>query len=479
MIKSLLKDTLIYSLPTILSRGIGIILLPLYTRIMSPEQLGALELFIAFGNILAITVAFEITQAISRYIPEASSILRGSYAFTGIIFTSCMYGLAVIVMLIFANDLSFLITNSKDYDFEFKLIIISIVLNGHFYYFQNLLRFEGKSTQYSVASAMYALSNLIFVFLLGIVYDLSLQGVIAALIVSSLFGSMLSLFFLRNSFTIKFKFNLLKKLLSFSIPLVPASLLLFVSTYIDRFMINNFLNLDDVGIYSIGVKISSSAGLILAGFQMAITPLIYKNYKKESSPKELSIIFKYFSSFALLFFLVFSLFSKELLLIFTTPLFLNAATIIPMLVLAFLFSHMYVFMPGIAIKKKTHIILFINLLAAILNVVLNTFLIPVFGIMGAATSTCLVSFCGFICYVFYSQKFYYVYHDWTKYLLALVLSVVLILSSNYLSLIYEGYFLYVLKVLILSIFIAFIFMIDFLRFSDFKKIKVIFTNSAR
>ena len=51
MIQTFIKDSFIYSIPIIISRGLGIILLPIYTRITSAEELGALELFFAFGNL--------------------------------------------------------------------------------------------------------------------------------------------------------------------------------------------------------------------------------------------------------------------------------------------------------------------------------------------------------------------------------------------------------------------------------------------
>jgi len=70
LIKFFVRDALIYTLPSVLSRGIGVFLLPIYTRIASPEELGALDLFLVFGNIVSLTVALEISQGVARFIPE-------------------------------------------------------------------------------------------------------------------------------------------------------------------------------------------------------------------------------------------------------------------------------------------------------------------------------------------------------------------------------------------------------------------------
>ncbi len=423
MIKAFLKDSIIYTIPIILSRGIGIFLLPIYTRITSPDELGALELFIAFGNIVALTVAFEITQGISRYIPESKGKLRRSYAFTGLIFTLVTYCLSISMFFLFADNLSLFITGSGDYLREFKLALIYILFNGFYYYFQNLLRFEGKSFLFSISSITYACSNLFLVLIFGIVLNQGLEAILNSLILSCLFVSLLSLFFLRNSFEKVFRFDLLRKLLAFSLPLVPASVLVFISLYINRFMINEIIGIQSVGIYSVGVKIASVTGLIIVGFQMAITPLIYKHYNDQETPKNLAIIFKYFVAIYSLFFISFSFLSKELVLLLTTEEFFGISSIIPILTLTFLFSNIYVFMPGIVIKKKTHIIFFINLVVAILNIILNLILIPKFNIIGAAYGTTLGYFFGFLMYIFFSQKFYHVNHNWGIYSLNFLLSV--------------------------------------------------------
>jgi len=428
MIKSFLKDSLIYTLPAILSRGIGIFLLPIYTRITSPDELGALELFIAFGNIIAITVALEISQGISRFIPESDGKIRRSYAFTGLIFTIVTYSLSIFACFLFARNLSILLIGSEKYFTEFKLALIYIFFNGFYYYFQNLLRFEGKSTLFSISSITYAALNLSLVFILGVILEQGFKAIFYSLILSSLFASILSYIFLRNSFEHIFRADLLKELLTFSIPLVPASVLVFVSLYIDRFMISSILGLEYVGVYSVGIKLSSAAGLLMIGFQMAITPLIYKHHLDPETPNSLSLIFKYFVILSLLFFASYSILAREVVMLLATPEFFEASTVLPSLVLAFLFSHMYVFLPGITIQKKTYIILVINLFVAFVNIALNMLLIPEFGIIGAAIASTFGYFLGFLLYIFFSQKYYYVQHNWKKYGINLLLSILILYS---------------------------------------------------
>ena len=112
------------------------------------------------------------------------------------------------------------------------------------------------------------------------------------------------------------------------------------------------------------------------------------------------------------FFLVYSLLVEDLLILLTTPEFYLVANVIPILVLALLFSNMYVFMPGIGIRKKTHLMFLISIVAVVINIFLNYLLIPIFGILGAALATVIAHFVAFLCFIFFSQKLYYVPHKW-------------------------------------------------------------------
>lgn len=434
MIKSFVKDALIYTLPTVLSRGIAIFLLPIYTRIASPEELGALDLFFVFGSIISLTVALEISQGVARFIPELSDVKqRLAYSSTGLYFTFFMYALFFITATTFYVELNHFITGKSEYALSFQLALVYITINGFFYYFQNQLRFEGNSVGYSIVSVFFAATNLATVFVFGIVYDLGLIAILYSIIVSVLLASLLGLFLLRHSFGLVFKIGMLKQLLMFSIPLLPASMLVFISLYVDRYMINMFLDLESVGHYGVAVRLASAASLVMIGFQMAVTPLIYKHHNEPDTPQSLSVIFKYFVFFAVLFFLVYSLVAKELLFLLTTPEFYFVANVIPLLVLALLFSNMYVFMPGIGIRKKTHLIFLISIVAAVVNVVLNYLLIPIFHINGAALATTIGYFIAFLFYIYFSQKFYYVPHKWLSYF------VLFVIASSFVYL-YFGYF---------------------------------------
>ena len=427
MLKALKKDALVYTIPVIISRGMAIFLLPVYTRIASSSELGALDLFLAFGNIVAFTVALEISQGVARFIPEISdSETRKIYGSTGLIFTFLTYLAFIFTCMIFSASLSFAITGSMDFEPEFRLALIYIFLNGLFYYTQNLLRFVGKSAAFAFASVTYAVLNLGLTLYLGGILGWGLSAIFVAFIGSTVTALILTIFYLRDSLKLTFQLKALKKLLRFSLPLVPASVLVFLCLYIDRLMVSRLISLEASGLYSVGIRLASASSLIMMGFQMALTPLVYKHYKEASTRDALAKIFRYFVLLALLFFIIYSLVISEVLSVFTTEKYHGLIHIIPLLIMAFCFSQMYVFMPGITIEKKTILILFINFGIAFINVLLNLTLIPYFGLSGAAAATCASAVVGFMGHSYLSQKFYHVQHDWRLYVINLLFACFLI-----------------------------------------------------
>jgi O-antigen/teichoic acid export membrane protein len=472
VIKSVIKDALTYTVPAVLSRGIAIFLLPIYTRIADLGELGALDLSLAFGNIVALTVALEIHQAVGRFIPELSDAkLKIAYSSTGLGFTFLMYSLFGVIAYNYYFELNHLITGNSIFAEPFKLLLIYIFLYGIFSYSQNQLRFEGKSARYATVSIVYAVLNLLAAYVLGIVYDLGLVAIVYSMILSVLASLSLTLFFLRHSFSFVFRFDLLKALLKFSIPLIPSSVLVFVRHYLDRFLLREMIGIQSVGLYGVAIRLSMAASLVMYGFQMAISPLIYKHYNDPETPDNLSVIFKYFVVFSMLFFVIYSLSTQELLILFATPEFLTVSKIIPVLFVSFLLSNMYIFMPGIAIRKKTYLFFFVNLIAALINIVLNYLLIPYFGMFGAAIATLLGNFSAFICYAYLSQKLYFVNHNWFRYALIFIFSITLVVIYFVIGSYFEYIETLLLRVALIIILIGAMFYINLITRNDLLIVK--------
>ncbi len=407
MLKAALRDSLVYGLASVLSKGLAIFLLPLYTRVLSPGDYGAYDLLITLGALANLVVALEIAQGLARYWADAHEPAeRRRLASTSLWFSVLMYGLFLLLGLLAAPQLNALLLGDARYLDAFRLGIGFIAVNGIYYLLLNQFRWELRSKAYALASVAYALFTLLFALAFCLWLGMGLVGVMLAQLLAALLAGLLCLWLLRQTFGWQFDAGQLRAMLRFSTPLVPAGLAVFISLYINRFALNHFGSLEDVGHFGIGSRIAGLAALLMLGIQAALTPLVYQHYRDPQTPGQIARLFSWFMAVALAGCLFLALFARELLMLFATPEFMAGAALVGVLAPSLLLSQMYIFAPGIAIAKKTHWQLWVTLLSAAASVAGNWLLVPLWGIWGAALATLLASLLFFLCWLTLSQRLY-------------------------------------------------------------------------
>ena len=115
MLKRLFKDSAVYTLSSVISRGLSVLLVPLYTRVLSPADYGVIDILAVASHLITMTVALEITQGLARYYAEEKDPARRvEYSSTSLYFTFVMYAVFLLAALAVREDLALLILGSAD-----------------------------------------------------------------------------------------------------------------------------------------------------------------------------------------------------------------------------------------------------------------------------------------------------------------------------------------------------------------------------
>jgi O-antigen/teichoic acid export membrane protein len=413
MLRSFLRDSAVYGAATFLARGISIFLIPIYTRVLTPTDYGAIDLVTIVAGLVASIVPLEIVQAVARFFPdEVDAKDKSTYASTALWYVIVSYSAFLVVTWILAEPLASILFGASFGGWLVRVATVAMFGNGIFYAVQSQLRWSLRAREYAVAGIVYTLASIATSVVLVVVLHFGIFGVFIGQALGAVAGIVVSAHYAASYYRRVFDAGRLREMLRFSTPLVPSTLGVLVAMYIDRIMINAMMTLSAVGVFGVGYRIASLPQLLLAGFQISITPLIYARHRDSSTPGELARVFRVFSAMALTLWLVLGLFAREIVAVFTTPEYYGAASVVPLLVPAVLFTGAYVFMPGPAIMKRTGLIAAINIAAGVMNLCLNVALIPILGITGAATATLLSSMVGFLLNAVASQRTYPVPHDW-------------------------------------------------------------------
>lgn len=420
MLKAALRDSLIYGLASILSKGLMIFLLPLYTRVLSPGDFGAFDLLITLGALANLSIALEVSQGLARYWGDTEGGgQRRVLASTTFWFTLAMYGAFLVVTLWLSPRLNQLILGDASYLLAFRLGLGFIAINGVYYLLLNQFRWELRSKAYAIVSFCYALLTLVFALVLCLLCGWGLEGVMLGQLLAALCCSLMCLWLLRGTFGFTFDRLRLAAMLRFSIPLVPAGLAVFVSLYINRVALAHFSSLEEVGLFGIGSRIAGLSVLLILGIQAALTPLVYQHHKDPQTPAQIARLFSWFTALALAACLFLTVFSRELLTVFAPAEYLAGASLVVFLAPALLLSQMYIFAPGIAIQKKTMRQLWVTVFSAVVSALSNWLLVPHWGVKGAALATLFTAVVFFLTWLAVSQRLYRIPYDWRACLLGI------------------------------------------------------------
>jgi O-antigen/teichoic acid export membrane protein len=199
--------------------------------------------------------------------------------------------------------------------------------------------------------------------------------------------------------------KLIRELLALGLPLVPAFVMLFVIQHGNKYILQWFSGLNEVGVYNIGFNIGMAMSLLVSALQSAWLPYFMSFADKHDEAGVLfgRILTYYvfiFGSISLLFFI----FAKPVIMIMTQPEFYEAYKIVGLSAGAsFLSGIFFILLPGIYFAKDVKYVSIIQMIAAVIATGLNFLLIPVFGLLGAGIALML----GFVTMVICIQLWNY------------------------------------------------------------------------
>lgn len=393
-----------YSCGLIIVNGLTFLMLPFYTRHFLPSEYALITIVLTTLPITRYCLPLEMCQAAPMFSSDkkSRSIL---YVSVGFWFTVFM-NMSCYTLLCISN----LIFHFFDYSFlNLASIFILFFSDCLFYYSSNILRWQIKPLPYNFITGGVAILEAIIAVILLLIFKFSVMGVIYAWAFSRTIGFLLTYFYTKEYYAFYFNLSILKRMLKFSLPLVISNIPYNLNRSLDRWIIVKYIGLSAVGIYGAGSSIAGIINFIMASISTALSPLIYKNHEKENSPQEIVKLFYIVIFFCVSIAIIFAAFDKEISLLLISKEYyikFNNKPVVPMFVLSSIFAGIFIFFPGLHIKKKTIHIVWFNIISLLINIILSFALIFNFGIFGVAMATCVSIFSNTILYAFFSQKYY-------------------------------------------------------------------------
>ena len=415
-LKRLGRHSAIYGLGGLVSRILAVLLLPLYTRYLSPSDYGVVETLIALTTVVGIALSAGIGSAFFRFYFDSNEpaarrrVLRTSFWFIMAVAT-----LGLVVGVAFAGELSqFLFGTTKDS----KLVAASFVglwAGMNWAQLTNLFRVEERSVAFVSASVANILVTVGATLILVVALDKGPIGVIVGNFTGTLAVYSVLVFYRREQLGLEFDRKLLRQMNRFGLPLVPSALFLWVTNFSDRIFLAKLADTHEVGLYSVGVRIASAMVLMLTAFRLAWPAFAYSIEDDREARRTYGFVLTYLVLVATWMATTLALLSPWIVKWITAPAFESASRVVgPLAFSAVAFGGYIVVAIGVGRARRTQFNWVVTGAAAIVNIALNLILIPPYGMMGAAIATIAAYTTMFVGMSWWSQRIYRVPYQWRR-----------------------------------------------------------------
>ena len=378
-----LKSGVWYTIGTFVVKASSFITTPIFTRLLSVQDVGKFANYSSWLSILMIITTLDLYSAlnVARFDFKddldsfiASNLLQGSFI------TVVFFG------LIYLGKSTFLRVSSLT-DFELLLRFLYCLFCPSLQMYQMKCRIEYKYKISVFLSVLSVLSStflsLVLVIILKNRYFGRYVGYMIPYIILN-FGIYIFLLKKANSISIK---KYWKYAFVIAFPMMWHTLAGNVLTTSDRVMIKSYCGSDAVGLYSIPYSYASMVQILWISMNSAWTPWALERIDEGDykSVKSATILYTLF--FGVIIF-VFLLVSPEVLYIMGGKTYISAIGVIPPIMVSYVFNFAYAFYANVEVYyKKQNYIAICTGIAAVVNILLNALLIPRYGYTVAAYTT--------------------------------------------------------------------------------------------
>ena len=388
--RDIIKHSAIYGLGQILTRVASFLLLPIYTSYLTPADYGIIAILDLVAGMLGILIGAGMGSAVNRFHFEANTDLERSQVW----WTGFSFAVGVGVILVFPVFLAreFVAQtvfgdSVQEGGYFLGLVLATTWLNIQSSFLDDYLRIRKWSSLSVSLNFIRLLLNLALNISLLAVWEWGISGILVGnLVANGIATVVLFYIFNRNVGRFQFKTQTLSQLLKYGGPLILTGVISFLTHQGDRYLINIFMDLNEVGIYSLANTIGQAINTLwLLPFGMIWSVVALEIATQKNSKEIFVIVFQYFMYGLALLVLGVSLFAKPILAIVANEEYMSAAELIPIISLAYLFFSMHVhFRVPVLLSKRTSTLIPAFVCALIVNFSGNYFLIPIYGAMGAA-----------------------------------------------------------------------------------------------
>lgn len=268
---AVIKDSLIYISGEVIKKSIPFLMLPYLSRKLGATGFGELAYYQIYISLFVVIVGLSQASSVARYFYK-----YGSKGVNNLIMSNLLY--SIVVSLLFFLPL---------YYFQEYLIIIALCIalfQELLSSYLSLLQCKRNPLEYTLINICSALISVFVTILLFEYLDTSVELRLLSMLIAY-FIVWFFCFYRLNSMArpkmTRYRIYIyVKYMVFFGLPLLGHQMSIFMKGQLDRFVINEYYSLSDLGVYSAGFQISLVFSVVIMAINRAVTPYLYSAFKK-------------------------------------------------------------------------------------------------------------------------------------------------------------------------------------------------------
>jgi len=421
-IRDLARHTLIYGSGNVAVSLLSFALIPVYTRYLEPAEYGILGLFLLLHALLTRLYDLGLTNSVGRFFFEyrdaADGRRLGKMVATSQLFLFAWGGVLSIALYSQASRVAELLTGDAAQAPLARVLAFTLLLEALAIPALTLLRVEERAKTWVAITVLRVLGNLGLNIWFVVFAGLGARGILlsSALTAGAVVVTTVLPRLLRTR--LAFRTNVLGEMLRFGLPFLPVLIGVWVIDFSDRYLLERFRSLEEVGLYSLGYKFGQAMLIAVSAFSMGWTPLRYRIYEQPDAGEIYARVATLTAVVFATLVVGLSMFADEVVRVATTPAYYGAARVVPLITIAYaLYGFHLITSTGMGVRKRTGGLMIVVTAAALLNLGGNLLLIPRYGMMAAAGTTVIANALMVAGTFWFSQRHYPLTLEWGRILL--------------------------------------------------------------
>lgn len=379
------KSIGIYTFAGFLNKGIAFLFLPLLTAYLQPSDYGIVTLFSNAISLITPFISLSVITSVSTdYFKHDKDSFR-TY-FSSVLLLPLLFTVIIsIFLLIVGNRMAAYLEVPVHYLYALPVLALSAFF---FELLLTLFRNRNKPFFFAILTVVKTIFELTCSALLIIVVSMGWRGRVLGLLITGVLLILFAVYFFNKNgyLTKKVDRRYLPDELKYSIPIIVNQFAIFIIISSDKFFIAKYLNTEEVGIYGVAGQVAFIAFALSSAMIMYFNPYLYKSLSEidEKKKKEISGRIVKFIALMFLICIVIALITPLIYQFVINGKYHRGMPYVKWILLAYFFWFVYWLLLGfLYFYKLKKTILFISVLCIALAVMLNFFLIPRYGTIGA------------------------------------------------------------------------------------------------